>query len=59
MKVKSSNFVITGGNRGIGLAVAEMAAAAGAHVFIAARSLDSFVQERLKGLGAASVQLLS
>lgn len=58
MKIKGSNFVITGGNRGIGLAVAEMAARSGAHVYIASRSLDPEIESRLKTLGAASVQFL-
>lgn len=58
MKISGSNFVITGGNRGIGLAVSEMAAAAGAHVFIASRSLEQDVQTRLKDLGALSVQFI-
>lgn len=58
MKIEGTNFVITGGNRGIGLAVSEMAAAAGAHIFIASRSLDPSVESRLKNLGAASVHFL-
>lgn len=59
MKIRGSNFLITGGNRGIGLGVAEMAAKNGAHVFIAARSLDPAVEESLKNLGAASVKFLN
>lgn len=58
MKIQNSRFVITGGNRGIGLAVAEMAAANGAHVYIASRSLDAAVESKLKTLGAASVRFL-
>lgn len=58
MKINGVNFVITGGNRGIGLAVAEMAAASGAHIYIAARSWDESIQKRLKDLGAASVKFL-
>lgn len=56
MNLKKSNFVITGGNRGIGLAVAEMAATQGAHIHIAARSWDAWLENKLKSLGAASVR---
>lgn len=58
MKIAKRNFVVTGGNRGIGLAVSEMAAKAGAHVHIAARSCDESLREKLTALGAASVHLL-
>lgn len=58
MKIKDSQFVITGGNRGIGLAVSEMAASSGANVYIAARSLGPEVESKLKSLGAASVHFL-
>jgi short-subunit dehydrogenase len=58
MNIQGSNFVITGGNRGIGLAVAEMAASTGAHVYIASRSLDSSIENNLKALGAGSVHFL-
>lgn len=58
MKLKGKYFVITGGNRGIGLAVAEMAASSGAHVYIAARTLNSETVPKLKSLGAASVHFL-
>lgn len=50
--------MVTGGNRGIGLAVAEMAASGRAHVYIAARSLDAEIEPKLKNLGAASVHFL-
>lgn len=58
MKIQGSKFVVTGGNRGIGLAVAEMAAQNGAHVYVAARSWDDSLQLKLYGLGAASVNFL-
>lgn len=58
MKIQESNFAITGGNRGIGLAVAEMAAANGAHIYIAARSWGDEIEGQLKALGAASVHFL-
>lgn len=59
MKIRNSHFVITGGNRGIGLAVAKMAAQEGAHLYIAARSLDNSYEDLLKKLGAASVHLIT
>lgn len=58
MKIQGSHFVITGGNRGIGLAVAKMAAESGAHVYIASRSIESGVEDTLKTMGAASVHFL-
>lgn len=58
MNIKGKNFIITGGNRGIGLGVAEMAASSQAHVYIAARSWDKKTEEKLLNLGAASVHFL-
>jgi short-subunit dehydrogenase len=58
MKIQGSKFVITGGNRGIGLGVAEMAAAAGANVYIASRSLDNSIMKRLEKMGASSVHFV-
>ncbi len=58
MNIKGTNFLVTGGNRGIGLAVAEVAAQSGAHVYIAARSFEGNLEAKLKSLGAASVNLL-
>ena len=55
MKIQGTQFVITGGNRGIGLAVAEMAASHGAHIHVAGRSWDENLTDRLKHLGAASI----
>ncbi len=55
MNIKNSQFFITGGNRGIGLAVAEMAASSGAKVHIAARSWDESLEKRFMSLGAASI----
>lgn len=57
MKIQGSHFLITGGNRGIGLAVAEMAARAGAHVHIVSRSSAGELESNLKSLGAPSVHL--
>ena len=58
MKIQGMNFVITGGNRGIGLGVAEMAAQNRAHVYIAARSFEETLEEKLMSLGAASVHFI-
>lgn len=58
MIINSKKFVITGGNRGIGLGVAEMAASSGSHVYIAARSWDTDMEKNLKDRGAASVHFL-
>lgn len=58
MKIQGSHFVITGGNRGIGLAVAKMAAENGAHVYIAARTFENGLEDTLKTLGASSVRFL-
>ncbi len=58
MKIQGCHFVITGGNRGIGFAVAKMAARNGSHVYIAARSLNKVDEDLLKNLGAASVHFL-
>jgi short-subunit dehydrogenase len=55
MKITNSHFLITGGNRGIGAAVAEMAAGQGAHVHVVARSWDPALEAKLKIRGAASV----
>lgn len=50
--------MITGANRGIGLAVAEMAASSGASLILANRSEDSELAESLKKMGAAKVQII-
>lgn len=55
MQIKDSHFLITGSNRGIGLAVAEMAAAAGAFLHLVMRRGENELKERLTKLGAAGV----
>ena len=57
MKIQGSRFAVTGGNRGIGLAVAEMAARQGAHVYLACRSPEDGLAERLVAQGAKSATL--
>lgn len=58
MRIQGCHFVITGGNRGIGLAVAKMAAKNQAHIYIASRSFESGLEDELKALGAVSVHFL-
>lgn len=50
--------LITGANRGIGLAFAEACAREGAVVWLAVRARDMALEERLRGLGAAEVRTL-
>lgn len=56
MQIKKSHFLITGANRGIGLATAEMAATEGAHLHLVVRTKDSELERKLINLGASSVQ---
>lgn len=58
MEIKNSAFVITGANRGIGLAVAEMAASNGASLILANRTEDPTLSETLLKKGALKVQIL-
>lgn len=58
MKIQAARVIITGGNRGIGLAFAEMVASQGAHVVIVSRSLDESLKKKLLAQGALSVSLL-
>src|SRR3984957_6339601 len=55
--LNGSRVMITGGSRGIGLAVAEALAAEGAAVGLVARGADGLAAaaDRLAGLGAATV----
>lgn len=58
MEIKNSHFLITGSNRGIGKAVALMAAQEGAHLYLANRSLKekTKLEAELMKAGAASVK---
>ena len=58
MKIQGCRFLITGGNRGIGLAVSRMAAKHNAHLYITARDLSQETVNDLIHLGAASVSFL-
>ncbi|MCO5144004.1 MAG: SDR family NAD(P)-dependent oxidoreductase [Oligoflexia bacterium] len=56
MQIRNANFLITGANRGIGLAVAKIAASSSANLHIVTRSVDSDLKKQLLSLGAKSVQ---
>lgn len=58
MKIQSARVAVTGGNRGIGLAFAEMVASQGAHVVLISRSLDENLKKSLLEKGALSVCLI-
>src|SRR4030088_2897647 len=53
--LKSKNVLVTGGSKGIGLAIAELFAAEGANVAICARNADE-VGSVVKNLSAKGVQ---
>jgi uncharacterized protein len=57
MRIREQNFLVTGANRGIGLAVAKMAAAERAHLHLVSRSQIDDISAELLQLGAASVQV--
>ena len=58
MEIKNQNILITGANRGIGLAFAEACARQGAHLILAIRKNDEELKKNLLQLGAPSVQIL-
>lgn len=55
MKIYDKNFLITGANRGIGLAVAKMAAREGARLHLVSRQPIGDLKDELLKLGAKSV----
>lgn len=57
MNIKDQHFLITGANRGIGRAVAEMAAQEGAIVHLAVRNEDKELVKHLNALGAKDVKI--
>ena len=56
MKISQQHFLITGANRGIGRAVALMAASQKAHVHLVMRKPDAELETEVKNAGAASVK---
>lgn len=56
MKINQQNFLITGANRGIGKAVALMAAGQNAHVHLVIRKSDPNLESEIRNAGAASVK---
>jgi uncharacterized protein len=58
MEVKGQTILITGANRGIGLAFAEACARDQAHLLLAIRKNDSELISKLKSLGASSVEII-
>ena len=58
MNINGKYVLITGANRGIGLAFANECASEKAHLILAIRKNDSELMTRLKKLGAASVQII-
>lgn len=55
LEIKGKHILITGANRGIGRAVAEIFAKDKAHLHLVVRSLDTEFESLLRDLGAASV----
>lgn len=57
MKLQNSHILITGANRGIGLAVTKMCAQEHANLHLVVRKADANLVEQLLNLGALSVKL--
>lgn len=57
MEIKGSHMVVTGANRGIGRAVALMAAEDKAHLHLVCRTVDDALEKEFREAGAASVQI--
>jgi short-subunit dehydrogenase len=57
VKIHGSHFLITGANRGIGLAVAKMAAIEGAHLYLVMRQNNQSLLDDLKKMGAQSAMI--
>jgi uncharacterized protein len=59
MEVSGKYVLITGANRGIGLAFAQACAVEKAHIILAVRKLDVEIEKSILQLGAASVKTIS
>lgn len=57
MKIEGQNFLITGANRGIGKAVAQMAAQEKAHLHLVMRKGELAIKDEMLSLGASSVSI--
>lgn len=57
MQLKESEFLITGSNRGIGLAVAQMAAKSGANLHLVMREEVAGIRDEMLQLGAGKVEV--
>ena len=55
MEIRDSHFLITGSNRGIGNAIAKVAAREKCNLYLANRTIDSALETQLKELGALNV----
>ncbi len=58
MELRGQNILITGANRGIGLAFAEASAKEKSHLLLAIRKYDEQLKQKLLNLGAASVEII-
>jgi len=59
MEIQGTHFLITGANRGIGLAVAKMAASYSSHLYLVMRNKDETLKSELLELGASSVSIFT
>lgn len=59
MEIRNKNILITGANRGIGLAIAKMCAQQGARLYLVIRQPDEALKNALVADGAAEVRLYS
>lgn len=57
MEIRQSHVLVTGSNRGIGLALAKELSKRGAHVHAHMRTLDSEIEKVLKSAGASSIKI--
>jgi short-subunit dehydrogenase len=58
MQIRNQNILITGANRGIGYAFAEVCAKENSHLILAIRKNDEKLKQHLKDCGAVSVEVI-